>query len=89
MIKKGVIKFNVKTTSKSLVIIIADNGIGMTKEQLKKIGEPFFTTKKSGTGLGVKFSNEIIVAHEGHIEYKSKSNVGTRVTIFLPLKKSF
>lgn len=87
--KKGVIKFNVKTTSKSLVIIIADNGIGMTKEQLKKIGEPFFTTKKSGTGLGVKFSNEIIVAHEGHIEYKSKSNVGTRVTIFLPLKKSF
>lgn len=83
--KKGKIMFSIKTTPKALVISIADNGIGMSKQQLNKIGEPFFTTKKNGTGLGVKFSNEIIDAHGGTIKYKSNLNIGTTVTISLPL----
>lgn len=86
--KKGQIKFNAKVTSKELIVIVTDNGMGMTKKVLSKIGEAFYTTKKGGTGLGVKLSNEIIEAHGGYINYKSKPNIGTTVTIALPLKKS-
>jgi len=46
----------------------------------------FFTTKKNGTGLGVSLSNEIIKAHKGIMNYDSKINYGTKVTIKLPLK---
>ena len=52
---------------------------------MKKISEPFFTTKQNGTGLGVLLSKEIITAHDGKIEYKSKENTGTIVTITLPI----
>lgn len=86
--KKGIIKFKVKESLKELIITISDNGVGMSKENLSKIGEPFYTTKQYGTGLGVKFSKEIIEIHDGSIEYKSKLNVGTTVIIKLPLKKS-
>ncbi|MDD2202893.1 MAG: HAMP domain-containing sensor histidine kinase [Bacilli bacterium] len=86
--RKGKVKFEVKTTLKKLVITVVDNGIGIKKHELSKMGEPFYTTKKNGTGLGVKFSKEIIKAHEGTIEYKSKLNIGTMVIIKLPLKKS-
>jgi hypothetical protein len=60
----------------------------MNKDTLNKIGEAFYTTKTTGTGLGVKLSKEIIEAHNGSIEYKSKPKIGTSVTITLPLKKS-
>jgi len=52
---------------------------------MKKISEPFFTTKQNGTGLGVLLSKEIINAHNGKIEYKSKEKEGTIVTITLPI----
>jgi signal transduction histidine kinase len=86
--KKGIIKLDAKINHNELIITINDNGIGMNKEVLSKIGEAFYTTKKEGTGLGVKLSKEIIEAHEGYIEYKSKLKMGTTVTIALPLKKS-
>ena len=70
-----------------VIITIEDNGKGINKESLKRIGEPFFTTKEKGTGLGVKLSNEIIELHNGSIKYSSKEKIGTTVKITLPLKK--
>ena len=66
-------------------IQIHDNGMGIEPDVLKKISEPFFTTKLRGTGLGVSLSYEIIAAHEGTIHYESKIGKGTTVTILLPL----
>lgn len=86
--KRGIVKFTNKLTAKELILTITDNGVGMNKEVINRIGEAFYTTKKSGTGLGVKFSKEIIEAHNGSIEYKSKLNIGTMVIIILPIKKS-
>jgi two-component system sporulation sensor kinase B len=86
--KTGAVKFESKINANNLIIIIKDNGVGMNKEALNKIGEAFYTTKSNGTGLGVKLSKEIIEAHNGSIEYKSKIKVGTSVIITLPLKKS-
>ena len=58
----------------------------MDEETLDRLTEMFFTTKKTGTGLGVVLSNEIIKAHNGSINYASRLNYGTTVTIKLPIK---
>lgn len=86
--KKSYIKINTKITNKKVKIYIEDNGIGISKENLKRISEPFFTTKQNGTGLGVLLSKEIIEAHNGKLEYKSEENIGTTVIITLPLYES-
>ena len=68
-------------------IIVADTGIGIPKDKLSKIGDPFFTTKENGTGLGLMISFEIIQSHKGKLEIDSKENKGTTLTISLPLHK--
>ena len=68
----------------NLLIDINDDGVGISKEIMDKIYEPFYTTKRSGTGLGVSLSKEIINAHNGNIEYKSIEGCGTEVKIVLP-----
>lgn len=73
----------------TIKISIWDNGIGISEQNLSKISEPFFTTKKKGTGLGISLSKEIIKAHNGTIEYYSKENVETKVVITLPLLQNF
>jgi two-component system sporulation sensor kinase A len=78
------IKVNVKESNDELIINIEDNGTGIPEDVLEKIYEPFYTTKKCGTGLGVSLSNEIITAHKGTLEYTSKVGIGTNVKITLP-----
>ena len=73
-------------TKNNIKIYVKDNGIGMDKETLKKIKEPFYTTKQKGTGLGVSLSSEIISAHDGEINYMSEENKYTTVKITLPKK---
>ena len=72
-------------TKDNIRIIIKDNGIGMTKDELNKLGEAFYTTKANGTGIGVNLSKEIIEKHKGSLTYESKKYVGTSVTIDLPI----
>ncbi|WEG14597.1 PAS domain S-box protein [Pullulanibacillus sp. KACC 23026] len=65
-------------------ITIKDEGIGMTTDQLKRLGEPFYTTKELGTGLGLMVTYKIIQNHFGKIKVQSKRNEGTIVTVKLP-----
>ncbi|MCL2063742.1 MAG: response regulator [Candidatus Cloacimonetes bacterium] len=67
-------------------ITISDTGAGIEKENLKKIWEPFFTTKdfNTGTGLGLAMVYKIISQHNGFIEVKSQVNVGSEFYIYLP-----
>ena len=83
--KKSYIKIYTKQTEKEIKIFIKDNGIGISKENMKKINKPFFTTKTNGTGLGLVLSNEIIALHNGTIKYESKEGIGTTVIITLPI----
>lgn len=78
------IKTGYEVDSNEMYISIEDNGKGITEEDLKKIGTPFFTTKELGTGLGLSVCYKIIEEHKGRIEVKSKPNVGTNFTVFLP-----
>jgi hypothetical protein len=66
-------------------IYIEDNGEGMTVDELSNIKEMFYSTKKNGTGLGVALSNEIVVAHNGELNYSSVKNEGTICTVSLPM----
>lgn len=66
-------------------IEINDTGCGISKENFKKVGEPFFSTKTKGIGLGLYIANEIIKRHKGKIEIKSKNGEGTIFIINLPI----
>ena len=65
-------------------IIIEDNGIGIKKENLEKIFNPFYTTKKKGSGIGLYLVKKIIDAHNGFIQIHSSENV-TKVLIKIPI----
>ncbi|WP_240546500.1 CheR family methyltransferase [Paenibacillus artemisiicola] len=62
----------------------SDNGPGIPESKLAKLGEPFYSTKEKGTGLGLMVSYKIIENHQGGIQFQSKEGVGTTVTIDLP-----
>lgn len=88
---KGVsqIKIWTENSKDKVKIFIKDNGEGMDKNTINKIKEPFYTTKVKGTGLGVSLSSEIITAHGGSLNYKSKIKEYTLVTVILPIKKAY
>ncbi|KQY84488.1 PAS domain-containing sensor histidine kinase [Paenibacillus sp. Root52] len=65
-------------------IEIKDEGIGIPEEMMPKLGEPFFTNKESGTGLGLMVSQRIIQSHKGMMDIRSVMNKGTTVIIDLP-----
>nr|WP_058006504.1 ATP-binding protein [Heyndrickxia oleronia] len=66
-------------------IYISDEGCGISKEMLHKIGTPFFTTKKSGNGLGLMICKNIIEEHTGSLTVESVLNKGTTFIIRLPI----
>ena len=74
----------ISENSKSVKILVSDNGQGVSKSNRDKIFEPKFTTKSDGMGLGLGIVRNIISSHRGKISYKSKSNKGTDFTITLP-----
>lgn len=68
-------------------IIIIDNGHGLNEKDIGKVFDPFYTSKKEGTGLGLFVCKRIIESFNGTIEFSSKPLNGTTVTISLPLIK--
>ncbi|TDL92535.1 PAS domain S-box protein [Vibrio vulnificus] len=81
----GFIKVMAELKEDKVQISITDTGIGMPPEQLKRLGEPFFTTKKSGNGLGLMISFKIIESHLGNVFVESEVNKGTVFNIVLPI----
>ena len=73
-----------------VVIKIKDTGIGMSKATMKRIFEPFYTTKEigKGTGLGLSISYGIIQNHKGRIAVKSEPGQGSEFTIYLPIHEN-
>jgi two-component system, sporulation sensor kinase E len=67
-----------------IVVSVQDEGGGMPEERVKRLGEPFYTTKEKGTGLGLMVSYKIIEEHKGYIEVTSKLGEGTTFLIHLP-----
>lgn len=82
--QKLAISISMKVIDNKIVIVISDNGIGMTSEELNHLGEAFYTTKFNGTGIGVNLSFDVINRHNGVLKYESEKYNGTSVTIELP-----
>jgi two-component system, sporulation sensor kinase A len=81
----GIIEVKVKEKENDKVsIFIADQGMGIPEYRIPKLGEPFYTTKEKGTGLGLMTSYKIIENHNGEINISSKINEGTTVEVILP-----
>ena len=80
----GNIKVIIELKDGEVQISIEDTGVGISPDRLKKLGEPFYTTKKTGNGLGLMVSFKIIEGHKGRIVVESEVNKGTTFNILLP-----
>lgn len=81
------VKTALKPEKKGVEISISDTGPGISRENLSRIFDPFFSTKKKGTGLGLAITANIIEAHKGEIAVESEEDKGTTFKILLPLPK--
>lgn len=68
-----------------ICVRIKDQGCGIPPERLQQLGEPFYTTKEKGTGLGLMISYKIVKEHRGWMQYHSEPGQGTTAEIFLPV----
>ncbi|HQK48842.1 MAG TPA: ATP-binding protein, partial [Syntrophales bacterium] len=82
------IRTRLEETKGEAVVEIEDNGNGIDEESLTHVFNPFFTTKKYGTGLGLSQVKKIIDQHRGSIEILSRRGEGTCVIIALPLHRA-
>ncbi|MBU2893644.1 hypothetical protein KO495_09965 [Colwellia sp. D2M02] len=87
MPEKGILTIKTLNTPDEAIIIVKDNGMGMAKETVTRIFEPFYTTKadSKGTGLGLSVSYAIITKHNASITANSEINQGTAFTLKFPL----
>jgi signal transduction histidine kinase len=81
------IYLRVERKGNKALLIVQDEGVGMSQVVLEKVFTPFFTTKPpgDGTGLGMSISMTIVEEHGGLIDIKSEEGVGSEVTLQLPL----
>lgn len=82
--RQPIIKVNIHETLREILITISDNGIGIPETLKEKVFEPKFTTKTSGTGLGLGIVKNIIESYQGSINFTSEIDKGTTFTISLP-----
>lgn len=81
----GSIIITARVEGEALIVDVADTGIGIAPENLKRITEPLFTTKARGMGLGLAISAAILHNNRGRLEVQSKLNQGATFSVHLPL----
>jgi signal transduction histidine kinase len=84
----GKIEIKVKVVADNkMEISIQDEGYGIEDQNIINLGEPFYTTKKDGTGLGLMVTNQIIGDHKGDFTIESSPGKGTKVVVTLPISQ--
>ncbi|MBS8266610.1 GHKL domain-containing protein [Mesobacillus boroniphilus] len=83
----GTVTIHSKIEDGRALISVKDEGCGIPPEKLAKLGEPFYTTKQNGNGLGLMVTKKIIEEHEGTLNIQSEMEKGTIVTISVPTFK--
>ncbi|MFC4807833.1 ATP-binding protein [Paenibacillus sp. GCM10023250] len=77
--------FTVNEQARTVTVTIADTGIGMSEQQINRLGAPYYSTKEKGTGLGTMVIFSVIRGMNGRIDVRSKEGAGTTYYIMLPL----
>lgn len=85
--ENGVINIGAKKDDNFIKITISDNGCGISKADIPKVKTKFYkgNTQKQGSGIGLAIANEIILLHSGKLEISSEENVGTVVSLIIPI----
>ncbi|MBD3921920.1 ATP-binding protein [Paenibacillus sp. PR3] len=86
--ENGIVRISMREERGKAVIRISDNGEGMEKEQIEKLGEPYYSTKTKGTGLGLMVTFRIIEVMNGMLEFRSEKGKGTEALIRFPIVNS-
>jgi signal transduction histidine kinase len=80
----GTLTIELRSDQDGIILAITDTGIGMDRETLERIFEPFYSTKGEGTGLGLSVSYGIIQGHHGELRVASEPGQGSQFTIWQP-----
>ena len=83
--QEATIEISTKTVRNDIVLTISDQGPGIQTEDKEKLFQPFYTTKSSGSGLGLSIARNIIKAHHGKVDFYNNANGGTSFEIYLPI----
>ena len=81
---KGTVKVTVESNERSVVLVVSDNGQGMSTEMSEKLFQPFATTRSNGFGLGLYSCKQIALEHQGTIECSSQLGQGTSMKVTFP-----
>lgn len=84
--EKPVIEVRTLDRSGHVILLIRDHGVGIEENRLRKIFDPFHTTKPKGTGLGLAVTHKIIESHQGRVFVESAKGVGTEFTLEFPAR---
>src|SRR5207302_9003720 len=87
MTKGGRLTLRTSQASEGIVVSVSDTGGGIPEEKINRIFEPFYTTKKKGSGLGLMIVHRIVREHGGQIELESRVDQGTTLRILLPFRQ--
>jgi two-component system sporulation sensor kinase B len=87
--ENGILEISIYSKRTKVVIEVKDNGIGISKENIKYVFDPFYSTKhmKMNFGLGISYSYNVMQHHQGNLEIQSKENVGTIVSLIFPKER--
>jgi signal transduction histidine kinase len=80
----GTLRFDARPAGRRVRVDVIDTGQGISPENLARIFDLYFTTKKKGSGIGLSMVYRIIQLHDGDVEVQSTPGSGTRFRIFLP-----
>ncbi len=78
-----------RTSNGKAHIIIEDTGVGVSKENLQKLFDPFFSTKSTGLGLGLAMTKRVVEEHGGKVDFQSAEGKGSTITISLPVTQNY
>ncbi len=85
MPKGGVLRVSTGVRDSHVEVNFSDNGVGIPKDKLNKVFEPFYTTKQDGSGLGLMMVYKTIKNHDGSVKLTSEEGQGTTVSVSLPI----
>jgi signal transduction histidine kinase len=88
MDREGTLTLSTERVDDWAVMSVSDTGVGIARENLDRIWEPFYTTRTHGTGLGLSLVRRIVEDHGGHVEVESRLGEGTTFRVFLLISKS-